>query len=157
MRKISFMIGLGVLLFSMSCKRTLPDYGGTSAQKMANGWWVALYAGGSALQDPVFFSTYNTSENKDSIWLDDLTLGYQFKCKAKADFKNLTFSTTGSQNMTYNITVQIMNGKVLPKAGHSRSGVATDSLYMQAIFSDDPTTTYEIKGTARTGLVEDDY
>lgn len=156
MRKILLLICLPTLFLATACKKTY-DVGQTATPKMSNGWWAALYQGGAPLQDPVFFSTYNTSGSADSMWVDDLDNGYQFKCKVKVDYKTLTFSTTGSQNESYNITVKIMNGKVLPKAGHSRSGVATDSLYMQAIFSDDPTTTYEIRGTARTGLIEDDY
>ncbi|HMH20423.1 MAG TPA: lipid-binding protein [Puia sp.] len=165
MRKISFIIGLGVLLFSVSCKRTLPDYGGTATPKMSNGWWATLTVDGVDVYNlgTFFFSTYNTSENQDSIWLDDLKNGYGFKSKVHVDYKSLTFTVSGSGNLYYVGTpvfpasVTITGGKVLPKAGHSKTGVATDSLYMKAVFSDDPTTTYEIKGTARTGFVDDDY
>jgi len=160
MKKLS-IIGLAltvlVILGLTSCKRTLPDYGRTSTVKFSNGWWCNLYQGGSALYaKPAFFSTYNTSAG-DSIWVDDLANLWDFKVKAAIDQAGLTFSTKNAQNEYYDIQVTITDGKILPKAGHSITGLATDSIYMKVVFSDDPTTTYEIKGTARTGQEADDY
>src|SRR5262249_51814806 len=97
------------------------------------------------------------SANDDSLWIDDLGHSWQFKVKTKIDYSNLTFSGSGVPNQYYNITVDIADGKILPKAAKSRSGNVTDSLYFKATFSDDPTTTYVISGTARTGFIEDDY
>jgi hypothetical protein len=91
------------------------------------------------------------------LWVDDLGHSWQFKCKAKIDYSNLTFSTTNAQNQYYNITVNLSEGKILTKAGRSKSGNATDSIYFKANFSDDPSNTYVISGTARTGFIEDDY
>jgi hypothetical protein len=53
--------------------------------------------------------------------------------------------------------VNLTEGKILPLAGKSRSGNVTDSIYFKANFSDDPSNTYVISGTARTGFIEDDY
>jgi Lipid-binding putative hydrolase len=158
MRKILFGIFILVMIFSISCKKDVKP-GNTAAVNAANGWWVTFTLGGQDVYGlgTFFLSTYNTSANDDSIWVDDLGHSWTFKCKAKVDYNNLTFSTTNAQNQYYNITVNLAEGKILPKAGKSRSGNTTDSIYFKATFSDDPTNTYVISGTARTGFIEDDY
>lgn len=164
MRKILFAVLFITGGCLISCKKDF-DPGTTVGKVVANGWWVNLQAGGANLTStPIFFSTYNTAANTtDSMWVDDLKNGYGFKCKVATNFTDFTFSATNSHNdyyvgtVNFPATVTIINGKILPKAGHSLSGVITDSIYMQAKFSDDPSTTYTIAGTARTGLVEDDY
>ena len=162
-----------ILLFSailftvgslMSCKKDF-DPGTTSGNKLGNGWWCTLTLGGADVYKvgTYFLNTYNTADNKDSIWIDDLKGGYGFKCKAAANFSNLTFSTPGSANEYYVGTtafpasVNIVSGKVLPRAGHSLAGNVTDSIFIKAVFSDDLVDTFIVAGTARTGLVEDDY
>lgn len=147
----------------MSCKKDF-DPGTTSGNKLGNGWWCTLTLGGvDAGVGTYFLSTYNTSANKDSIWIDDLKGGYGFKVKAAANFSNLTFATDSSANEYYVGTkafpasVKIVSGKVLPRAGHSLAGNVTDSIFMKAVFSDDLVDTFIVAGTARTGLVEDDY
>ena len=166
--RISFTI-LAALIFLAACKKTSmqangyasTQFGNTATVKMSNGWWVniSLPGLGNLTPTPVFFSTYNTAANSpDSMWLDDLGNGYVFKCVVAVNYPALTFSATNSINIYDSAeTVNILNGKVLPKAGHSRAGNITDSLYMQAIFSDDLTDTFTIAGTARTGFDEDDY
>jgi hypothetical protein len=158
MRKILFAIFMVMTILFISCKKDLKP-GNTAAVKAANGWWVTFTLGGADVYSlgTFFLDTYNTSANDDSLWVDDLGHSWQFKCKAKVDYNNLTFSTTNAQNQYYNITVNLAEGKILPKAGRSRSGNATDSIYFKATFSDDPTNTYVISGTARTGFIEDDY
>ena len=153
-----------VLIFLSSCTKKLPDYGTTKTVKMLNGWWVNIQAGGSNLTPtPTFFTTYNTVSNtKDSMWLDDLKNGYVFKCKVAINYDSASFHVSTSPNSYYDgtvntpATVNIINGKILLKAGHSRAGNPADSIYMQAVFSGDPTV-YTIAGTARTGFDEDDY
>lgn len=158
MKKIIQTAGLFLLISLCSCKKNVNSPGGTSAEKMANEWWVTLKIGNQDLLGThVAFSTYNTSDNKDSIWLDDLENGYDFKCKAAADFNNLTFSTKNTQNQYYDIRVDISNGKIFPNGGISKAGNVTDSIYFEAKFSDDPDNTYIISGTARTRFPEDDY
>ncbi len=141
----------------ISCKKTFIN-GGTATQNMANSWWVNLQLGGANLTStPYTFVTYNTSDHPDSMWVDDLGNLYNFKCTVAVDYTNFTFSTSGSNNLYYPVTVVIKGGTILPKAGHSRTGKVVDSIYMKAHFSDDPTDTFTIAGTARTGFPEDDY
>lgn len=158
-----------ILLFTASCKKNLPTIGGTSAQEVANEWWVTLKIGDEDLLGThVKLITSNTSGNNNEIWVDDLQNGYVFKSKAVADYNTLTFSATNSANEYFDPkdtinpfpppqTVTLENGKVLLKAGKSKAGNVTDSIYMEAKFSDDPTTTYIISGHARTRFIEDEY
>jgi hypothetical protein len=159
MKKIAIAIITGAtILFFASCEKKL-EPGKTAAEKVANGWWVTFKLGGSDIYGlgTFFLNTYNTSANDDSLWIDDLGNSWDFKCKTKVDYTNLTFSGTNVPNQAYNITVDITDGKILPMAGRSKSGNPTDSIYFKANFSDDPSDTYEISGTARTGFEEDDY
>ena len=149
---------MAIMFFTMiSCEKTY-DPGATSAVKVANQWWVYLYADGVE-QYSGGIRTYNLSANNDSIYIDDYVNGkatiWDFKCKAKFDATNLTFQTTTAVNENYNITVTITDGKIMPKAAKSVTGVVTDSIYFKVQFSDDPGT-YEIKGTGRTMWTEDD-
>lgn len=158
MKKIKILLLLIIIIPAVSCKKDLMQ-GKTAAVNAANGWWVTFTLDGADVYGlgTVFINTYNTSANDDSLWVDDLGDSWVFKCKAKIDYNNLTFSATNAQNQYYDIKVNLSDGKILPKAGRSRSGVPTDSIYFKATFSDDPASTYVISGTARTGFIEDDY
>jgi hypothetical protein len=158
MKKTIPIVTVFFLLLISGCAKNLPEVGGTAAQTVANEWWVTFALNGEdQIGSPVKIATYNTSDNKDSIWVDDLQHTWQFKCKAKADYQALTFQTDGSQNDYYDIQVKITNGKILHKAGISRTGNITDSIYLEATFTDDPDNKYTLSGTARTMYAEDDY
>lgn len=148
---------IGLALFA-SCSKNLPDPGATNSVKMANEWWVTFSLNGvDQIGTHVKLSTYNTSDNGDSIWVDDLGNTWQFKVKARANYQNLTFSTDSAQNETYDIHVFITDGQMFKNGGISKTGRTTDSIYMKIRFTDDPTNTYEISGTGRTMYSDDDY
>ena len=164
---ILILIGAPILLILNSCMKT-KDPGATASVTMANEWWVTLDEGGT--QDiygigHFKIATYNTSENSNMLWLDDMKNGYGVKAKITADYTNLTFLGNQSANAYYDPdnpasfpkTVNITDGKILSKMGHSKSGNVVDSLHMKIEFSDDPGTTYEMNGVARTRFAEDDY
>jgi hypothetical protein len=159
MHKTIFLFLIVAALGSITaCKRTLPDYGHSAVVKMANNWWVTV--DGSA--GHYYFATYNASSNSaDSLWIDDANKTIGLKTLTVANYAKLTFSSTNTPNLDIPFTdpdsVSVFNGKVITLGGHSKSGVATDSLYLQVLFSDDPGDTLTIAGTARTGLIEDDY
>jgi hypothetical protein len=162
MRKILILLCLPTVVLLDGCKKTLPSNGGTAVQNMSNGWWVNYYVGGVAqLPKPVFYETYNTASNtSDSMWINDLGLFWNFKGVVVVNYKALTFSNSLSINAYYADTAKIANGKILPKAGHSKAGNITDSIYLEIQFSDDSPAygnTYIVRGTARTGFIEDDY
>ena len=164
------------------------QYGTTATVKMSNSWWVNVSLPGTGYLTPlpIFFQTYNTAANSiDSMWLDDFNnlllaeevgfpyslntgpdslagLGVDFKCKVAINYSALTFSTVNALNYygdTASTFVTVIGGRILPNAGHSLSGNAVDSIYMQAIFTNapHPTDTFTIAGVARTELNADDY
>jgi|SRR6516164_235511 hypothetical protein len=148
---------IGLALFA-SCSKDLPDAGATNSVKMANEWWVTFTLNGvDLLGTHVKLSTYNTSDNADSIWVDDLLHTWQFKVKARANYQNLTFSADSVENDVYDIQVFINDGQIFPKGGISKTGRTTDSIYMKIRFTDDPTNTYVISGSGRTMYSNDDY
>ena len=158
MKKITLILITALLIFS-ACQK-LKDPGATAAVKVANEWWVTLdsvgipdYYGIGHLK----IATYNTSANDNTIWIDDYQNIWPFKIKTPVDYNTLTFSTTAAQSEYTNITVNVTDGKIFPKLGHSRSGNVVDSIHMGIEFSDDPGTMYEINGVERTRFVEDDY
>jgi hypothetical protein len=158
MKKLILILTAGIFLFS-SCQK-VKDPGATAAVKVANEWWVTLDLDGT--QDVYGLghfriATYNTSANDNNIWIDDYENGWDVKFKTPVDYNTLTFSTTAAQNEYYNITVNLTDGKILPKTGHSRSGNVADSIHMKVEFSDDPGTIYEMNGVERTRFAEDDY
>lgn len=158
MKKITILLASATFLFS-ACMKT-KDPGATAAVKVANEWWVTLDLDG--VQDSLGLghfeiATYNTSANDNHIWIDDYKNGWQVKFKATVDYKTLTFSADSAQNEYYDIKVQQTDGKILPNAGHSKSGNVVDSIHMKVAFSDDPGNVYEMNGVARTRFAEDDY
>src|SRR3954471_17918702 len=158
MKRISIILTAAVVILFASCKKNLPDIGGTSAQKIANEWWVTLDQGGTKDFYGIGhfkMATYNTAANNDSIWVDDFGNGWGFKVKAKADYSNLTFAQpTPAANEYYGITVKITEGKVILGGGHSKSGNIVDSIHFKVEFSDDAGTVYEMNGHARTKFIE---
>lgn len=181
MYKLSYvvfaLVGIGLMA---SCTKK-QDYGGTAVQKMANGWWVKAYstvnglvsitppanpAGSDSAAGHVFFVTYNTSANtSDSIWADDLNnigangpAGYDFKSTLGTNYLSYTFSSAGVANLYQSgNAIRFAKGTVFPKGGRSRSGVVTDSLFLQVVFAANATDTLTIKGVARTGFDQDDW
>jgi len=158
MKKIILALGITAFLFS-SCDK-LPVIDGTAAQKMANEWWITLDSAGKVDYSGIGhfkIATYNTSVNNDSLWIDDLNHGWGVKFKAKADYNNLSFIAGNAPNSYSPITVNLIEGKILLMAGHSKSGNVVDSIHMKVEFSDDPGAIYEMNGHARTRFTEDDY
>ena len=156
---ILILMSLAGISLLNSCEKT-KDPGATSAVKVANEWWVTLDLGGT--QDVYGIghfriATYNTSTDDGTIWIDDYENGWDVKFRSQVDYTNLTFSANAAQNEYYNITVNQTDGKILPKAGHSKSGVIADSIHMKVEFSDDPGNIYEMNGVERTRFPEDDY
>jgi hypothetical protein len=148
-----------ITLISTSCSEK-PDIENTSTVRMSNEWFVQYYTDGAAITDFHKILSYNTSDpNSGQVWVDDLNL-WPFKAKFDVDYLNLMFKPkTGIKNLalTDDETINVIEGKVLPGAGHSKTGVAVDSIYLKLEFSDDPGTIYELKGHGRTGFFEDEY
>ncbi len=159
LNKLSTCLGVLIAVVLFGCSKNDFEPGETYSVKMSNDWYVNLYDEGSTdgyLAKPTAFHTYNTSYDQDSLWLDDDGNIWEFKIKARADFQGMTFSTTSSQNEYYNITVKVTEGKIMSKATTTAAGNITDSIFMKVVFSDDPTSVYEIRGYGRTKFKEDE-
>ncbi|PZP52609.1 MAG: hypothetical protein DI598_00415 [Pseudopedobacter saltans] len=154
-------------VLAVSCKKDF-DPGATKVSKLAGEWFVALKdSAGNDLSDLITITTYNTSANNDSLYIDDNDNLYGFKVKALANTSDLTFATTNGSNdyyeenydpdypQYYPQTLTITDGKVLLKAGTSLAGNVTDSIYFKVKFSFNPDKTYIIAGTGRTNWDED--
>ena len=152
------LIFIAIVLFTINaCTKETFDPGATMAVKGANEWWVNYYVDGEELAANTKLLTYNTSANNDSMWIDDLKNFYGLKAKAKLDSKALTFVTTDSYEEYFKITATITEGKIMKNVAHTTTGVVTDSIYFKVVFSDDPATTYEVKGSGRSMWSEDDF
>lgn len=139
-----------------ACSKDLPAPGSTAAQAFANEWWVKVNDTGRVVK----LSTYNTSLNADSMWIDDLKHIDTFKCKAKIDVTGLTFSGQGENNVypiVHPFTLNITNGKIIQKGGITKTGNVVDSIYMEVEFSNAPGVKNKIAGVARTRWDDDDY
>jgi hypothetical protein len=152
MRNIMMIILVLGAACMWACSKDLPDAGGTAAKAVANEWWVKV----NDTSDVFRIYTYNTSLSPDSIWIDDLENWYGFKAKARVDVSGLTFSAQNASNEYSPATMTITNGKILRNAGISKAGNVTDSIYLEATFSD-TTAKFKIAGVARTRWDNDDY
>jgi len=160
MKKLFVIIAIAAVALTSCSKKE--DPGGTEAEKLANEWWAELKLDGDNVYGPGQFAhiaTYNTAANTNEIWVDDMHGLWDFKVKAIADLSALTFKANQAVSVIpgYDIKVTITDGKVIPNAGHSKTGNVTDSIYMKVEFEDDPGTIYTIEGHGRTRFAEDDY
>ena len=136
----SFFITALFGLILAGCAKDEP-IGGTATQSLNNEWWVQIMVDGSPVVPDYFkLGTYNTSDNaSNKLWIDDFKQIWPFKIKVDADAKNQTFSGQNAASEYSNITVTITNGKVLTNAAKGPvSKAVTDSIYFEAVFSDDP-------------------
>jgi len=151
MRIIKLLIVLLVAVGFFSCS---PKYDKQYnwAYPVTGDWMVKAYYTVGGIQKtfgPLEMKSYNSSFGRDSIWIDDYpvyststkTWGGNFwamKFKSAVDMSNKTFNTTGTINALsgYPINIKVSNGKI----------VGTDSITMDVIFGDDPTTTYRLAG-----------
>jgi hypothetical protein len=165
MKKKSFYILLmGLIVVGISCQKMEYDQQFSSTYPISGEWSVKYEypdgSGGKVIAGPYLIYAFNTSFSKDSIWLQDqgnhsdVNFGpYQFK--AKASMSDLTFLTANSpssitltvsgKQVTYtDVCTKLQSGKIVNK----------DSIYFEAIFASDPTTTYKVYGHRRNSWEE---
>jgi hypothetical protein len=146
-----------LILFPSCFKK--PAIEQTTTYTMAGEWFTRYYYNGSPITPVHKIISYNVADPAAmEVWVDDLGT-WPFKSKFTVDLATLSFTPMASTPNTKitGKTIKVIEGKVIPKAGHSKSGNLVDSIYLKLEFSDDPGETYEIKGHFRTGFAEDDY
>ena len=163
MKKVLYLATLLLCMAFTACQKE--EIGGTAAQNLAGQWYVeanVVNADGSVIEDPYGLGrfqilTYNTSANNPSeIWIDDSKNFWDFKVKGTGDINTLTFSAANAQNMKYDCTVNITNGKIIKNGGVQNNGSPADYISIDVEFSDDPGTIYRLEGVRYSGLVEND-
>ncbi|WP_353183208.1 lipid-binding protein [Parapedobacter lycopersici] len=166
MKKI---IGIFILLalIATSCQKE-EKVGGTAVEAMAGEWYTTAsrtYVDGDGVEQTdsydAHFFTYNTAANTATeIWLDDAESFWQFKGKVNVDLNSLTFASDAIQNEYYDMTFDVLNGKILKGAAKGPgSDAPTDSIYFEVKFSDDDpdiTAPWVISGFKKTGFLEDE-
>ena len=131
---------------------------GTKAEAFAGDWYVRMQdkATGDYVTGVGKINTFNTVENKKNLfWVNDDSLwGYQIKAQGT---DGLTFASIDGKSIKYGEDATISAGKILNGVGHSKTGNATDSIYMEMEFVSDPGVVYIVSGHKRTRWPEDDY
>jgi hypothetical protein len=173
MKKLYFAIIALAALTLASCEKT--PVGGTATQALAGQWSVLMQgvdsAGNVLYEDEDLFGygpfqiiTYNTAENQpDTMWLSCMSAlnpsFLTFRLKVACDVNALTFE--GKELVNYDGShIDVRNGKVLPKAAKTPSGMPADSIVFDYVVEGDPYTAYydfiRITGFRYTGLVNDE-
>jgi hypothetical protein len=154
----------GILIFTSfsSCDEGGdPNPGGTTTGAFAGDWYIDLTdSDGAAIVAHAFHSTYNTSANDNTMWINDYENGYYIKCKITIDVNTGTFTANNVDNLIDDTgtTVTITDGKIEKGAGLSKAGHVVDKISFRAHYSYD-VAGYDIlyEGHKRTGFLEDEY
>ena len=179
MKKILYFAALLFGFTFASCSKE--DIGGTATESMAGDWYVTVEAvaeDGTVIDDDfnggrVHMLTYNTADNvATSMYIDDLgtEVGEFLGMKAKitCNPSAMTFASEGtvanetSHNKNVSDQLQIMDGKILLKAGRQNNGSVADSIDFYMQYTEDKYakaygySKYHIHGVRYSGLVEND-
>lgn len=137
------------------------DAGDTNTEQFHGEWFIATYnPNGEVVSDYHHWYTYNTSQNNDSIWIDDYNAAgnFGFKTKVFTTASNMTFA--GGQGGTFvndTIFATISSGRIFENQGRAASsGTVVDSIYFEVEYSSEPGVIYTFGGHERTGFDEDD-
>ena len=177
MKKYFVTILAAFIFFTFGCEK-VTDPGGTVLEKMAGDWWVQRevvdLTSGSSYEEydnygdsgagTFLIYTFNTAANTgDELWISDDGNFWEFQVKVAVDHANMTFTTHPTDTVSvwpgYDISVKILEGKILEGAATTPSGMPADSIFFVASFEDDsnPGTGYAFKGFRRTGFAADDF
>lgn len=151
--------GLLVLVSLSSCDKTGDaDPGGTTVEKYAGDWFITLTdTDGNTLVENALHTTYNTSANDNTMWIDDHENGYVIKCKVTVNLADGTFTATDAENLYDGSLVTITDGKIEKNAATSLGGHTVDKISFRAHFDyDAPGYDILYEGHKRTGFLEDE-
>lgn len=159
LKKLSYLfLSFALITSFVSCERTesVPDESDIVLQEMIGTWIVNIDEDGVPQAEHTTISTYNASENSsDALWLDDQQHGWGLKAKADVNFGDLSFSGTDLDELYYDVTVTITEGKITKGGATTPSGDVVDSIYFKAEFSDIPGQIWEYYGYKSTAKILD--
>ena len=142
-KSIIFLISVALLLGFVSCEQELEIWESSTAQFDGN--WMLRYDHDVYGEDPFGAGftqhfIYNTTSNDgDSIWLEDHHNFWWYKVMVPVNQDDLTFGTTDTvinQDPGYNIKVILSNGKIYKDAVTLPSGLVVDSISFDIWFED---------------------
>ena len=163
------IVALFVVTTAVSCDddKGYDDYnpGSTPTQALNGEWFIDISdADGNVLAQHTLHKTYDTNDGDGTMYLSDRIgpgaddfSGYYLESKVQTNVPNFTFSANDVENAADGTRVTITNGKIIKGAGHSRTGVVTDSIYFEGEFDYDPGNKIIFAGHRRTGFNEDEF
>ncbi len=160
---LAVALAMTATLASCDDKRGYDDYepGGSPTQAMNGEWWIDITdeATGDLQVAHALHKTYD--DNNGRMYISDRSgssfTGWWLESLVDVNTSDMSFSATDEFNFADESAVTITEGKIYKNAGHSRTGVVTDSIAFKAVFDYDPGTTLLFTGHKRTGFEEDEY
>jgi Lipid-binding putative hydrolase len=176
MRKIAiYFLAFAAAAVVSACDQDDPNIKGTTGEDIAGEWYVTASVDGTDLGAGHFkIITSNTAANvateilvSDYVEPNSLEGNFwSFTIKATVSPEDKTISANQVTSSAFvdgeanPIKVNIVEGAILKGIGRSKTGVATDSIYLEMQFGDDDPafgTTYVLAGHKRTGFAKDDF
>ena len=142
---------------------TKEEIGATTTGMYAGDWFITLTdTDGNVLVENALHSTYNTSANDNTMWLDDHENGYYVKSKYSIDLNSGIFGATDATNVNdggdNTSTVTITEGRITKFGAFSKAGHPVDKIEFRVHYSyDAPGYDILYVGHKRTGFGEDEY
>ncbi len=178
MKKINIKLLYFVLvLLAMSCKKDTYEAPKSATVAMSGRWLNELVYDSNkdgifnetdgdeliyAYEEHHSLVTSNTAANTaDSLLVDFPDGDLYFKIKTPINLSGLEFKPATILNINSDFssgeTITIISGKILKGAGHTKSGLATDSIFIKFVSSTDSESNYIITGHRDSGQDEDQY
>lgn len=179
MKKLIYLLMMCAGVLFTSCEKD--EVGSTATEALAGDWYVTVDivddAGNTLAEDPfglgnTFLFTYNTASNVPTeMYVSDQGYFWGYTVRVHTDINSLTFSTNGEvtnevltdpddevEGDEYYCSVNIEDGRILPQAATTPSGMPADSIVLYVSFSDDenPGTKYKVSGYRYTGFTADE-
>lgn len=175
MKKINILYTILIVLAITSCKDDYEPFKSNTVD-ISDEWWIQ-YFGYNDNDSVVLLYDYdeikeyllnvldeepriksmaisNTSANDDdSVWVEHNF--WPFKSKLGFNSSTNTFVPATYSSLFNDVTVKLIEGKILKDAALSTSNRVTDSIYLKIEFSDDEGNEYIIAGYRNTGWIED--
>ncbi|HET6556498.1 MAG TPA: lipid-binding protein [Prolixibacteraceae bacterium] len=163
MRKYLLYIAFLALVFSACDLKEDYVVEKSKVVEAAGQWWVNYVDSAGHESGYIALKTFNAAaDDGTELWITDEGGFWDYKVKAAINLDGLTFSGTNLANASYDSNVDILNGKVFLNGGKSTSGVVTDSIAFDIVFSDsgadgETPELYKVYGHRRTGFLEDEH
>lgn len=157
-KKLSYLfLSFALITSFVSCDQveSEPDDSDILISEVTGTWVVdMIYNGDPAGTNTI--SIYNTGANDTNMmWLDDQQHSWGLKAKVPLNLEALTFGGTDLDELYFEVTVDITEGKIVKGGATTPSGDVVDSISFKAEFSDIPGEIWEYSGYKSTAKIND--